>query len=184
MVIDCWFSHNIVKYICFIFNKFANILCNIFNSDKLITDVFPGILANSTDKIEHTYEKENITNNLILVAEDSKLIQIPIGKLLTKLGYNFEMYANGQLLLDRLYDLHENDIGLIISDIEMPVMDGMEMITAIKNNKDYNKIPIIVNTNMSNDAIIKQSKELGVLEVVKKLNLEELDTIIAKYCKV
>ncbi len=160
-----------------------NVLCNIFDSDKLITDVFPNILTNSQNQIEHTNFKSNITNKLILVAEDSKLIQIPIGKLLTKLGYNFEMYENGKLLLDRLYKLNENDIGLIISDIEMPVMDGMEMIIDIKNNKNYNKIPIIVNTNMSNDAIVKQSSDLGVLEVVKKLNLKELDTIIAKYCR-
>jgi two-component system chemotaxis response regulator CheV len=164
-------------------NLGKKVLCNIFDSDKLITDVYPSILNISEGIIQNLDNQDMVTNKLILVAEDSKLIQIPIAKLLNKLGYTFEIYENGQLLLDRLYELDSNSIGLIISDIEMPIMDGMEMITQIHNNIDYNQIPIIVNTNMSNAGIVKQAHELGVLEVVKKLNINALDDIIRKYCR-
>jgi two-component system chemotaxis response regulator CheV len=162
-------------------NLGKKVLCNIFDSDKLIIDVFPDIITGNEDKVNN-FTHTSATNKLILLAEDSKLIQIPVGKLLTKLNYNYEIYDNGKLMLDRLYELDASDIGLIISDIEMPVMDGIEMLEQIHKNNKYNKIPIIVNTNMANAAVIKHAKELGASEVAKKLDLGSLNELIERYC--
>lgn len=162
-------------------NLGKKVLCNIFDSDKLIIDVFPEIVTGNEEKIEN-FTHSRATNKIILLAEDSKLIQIPVGKLLTKLNYNYEIYDNGQLMLDRLYQLEPEEVGLIISDIEMPVMDGIEMLEHIHRNQRYNKIPIIVNTNMANAAVIKHAKEIGALEVAKKLDLGSLNELIERHC--
>jgi len=162
-------------------NLGKKVLCNVFDSDRLITDVFPSILKGNEDKLK-TFTHTRATNKLILLAEDSKLIQIPVGKLLKKLNYNYEIYDNGRLMLDRLYELDPNEIGLIISDIEMPIMDGIEMLEHIHRNQKYNKIPIIVNTNMANAAVIKHAREIGALEVAKKLDLESLNELIERHC--
>ena len=163
-------------------NLGKKVLCNVFDSDRLITDVFPSIVKVNEERVEH-YTHQRATDKLILLAEDSKLIQIPIGKLLTKLNYNYEIYDNGKDMLDRLYELDPAEIGLIISDIEMPIMDGMEMLEHIFNNMKYNKIPVIVNTNMANAAVVKRAKELGALEVAKKLDLESLNQLLERYCR-
>ncbi len=157
------------------------VLCNIFDSDKLIIDVFPDIVTGNQEKVDN-FTHKRATSKLILLAEDSKLIQIPVGKLLKKLDYNYEIYDNGQLMLDRLYQLDPNDVGLIISDIEMPVMDGIEMLEHIHRNQRYNRIPIIVNTNMANAAVIKHAKAIGALEVAKKLDLGGLNDLIERHC--
>jgi len=157
------------------------VLCNIFDSDRLVTDIFPSILESNKKNIENS-NISSVSNKLILIAEDSKLIQIPMGRSLSKLNYKYEIYDNGKLMLDRLYELDPSEVGLIISDIEMPVMDGMEMLEKIYNNEIYNKIPIIVNTNMANSAIVKKAQEFGVLEVVKKLDLYSLNKLTQEYC--
>ena len=156
------------------------VLCNIFDFDRLVLDLFPDVLkapSNISDQAKLMKK-----NKLILVAEDSKLIQIPIGKLLEELGYRFSIFENGKQLLDALYELDPNEVGLIISDIEMPIMNGIEMITKIKSNQAYENIPVVINTNMSNDAIVKQAQQLGVIEVVKKLDIARLNEIIDQYC--
>ena len=162
-------------------NLGKKVLCNIFDSDKLIMDVFPDIVLENEEKIAH-FEHKRATSKIILLAEDSKLIQIPVAKLLKKLDYHYEIYDNGKLMLDRLYQLDAKEIGLIISDIEMPVMDGIEMLENIHRNEKYNKIPIIVNTNMANAAVIKHAKSLGALEVAKKLDLSGLNDLIERHC--
>jgi two-component system chemotaxis response regulator CheV len=156
------------------------VLCNVFDSDRLVTDVFPSIVRSNEDKIQH-FINTKVTDKLILLAEDSKLIQQPLGKLLTKLNYNYEIYENGKLLLDRLYQLEAKDIGLIVTDIEMPQMDGMEMLEKIHKDERYNSIPIVVNTNMANAAVIKYAMEIGVKGIAKKLDLSTLNELIEKY---
>ena len=71
---------------------------------------------------------------------------------------------------------------VVLMDIEMPIMNGIEMITKIKSNQAYENIPVVINTNMSNDAIVKQAQQLGVIEVVKKLDIARLNEIIDQYC--
>ena len=161
-------------------NLGKKVLCNLFDSDKFIMDVFPSIIKTNESKVD-TFEHSAVTKKIILLAEDSKLIQIPVANLLKKLNYNYEIYDNGKQMLDRLYELDPSDIGLIISDIEMPVMDGMEMLRHINENDKYNKLPIIVNTNMANAAVIKHAKELGAKEVSKKLDLDSLNELIERY---
>ena len=164
-------------------NLGKTVLCNIFDSDRLIFDIFPNIKIDNEDKVEHEISEENVTGKLLLLAEDSKLIQMSVKKLLDKRGYHYEMFDNGQLLYDRLITLEPEKVGMIITDIEMPVMDGMELLRLVKSNSIYEGIPVIVNTNMANSAVIKASTQLGALDVTKKLDLEGLDHSIERFTR-
>ena len=161
-------------------NMAQKTLCNIFNSDRLLMDVFPDIIESSQKSIDNAQDT-NVTSKIILVAEDSRLVQVPLGKLLSKSNYKYEMYENGELLLNRLFKMNPSEIGLIIADIEMPIMDGMEMLGHIQNNTTYKDIPIIVHTNMANNAIQKRATELGAIAIAKKLDLTSLNELIEKY---
>lgn len=158
-------------------------LCKIFDSDKLIMDVFPNLQEKEEAKVEtiDTANEAKRVTKLILFAEDSILIQKSVRKLFDKLQYKYEVYENGKLLLDRLLSLNPDDVSIIITDIEMPVMDGMVLLTELKNRPQYHKIPIIVNTNMANNAVVSNALALGAHEVVKKLDLESLHHTILKY---
>jgi two-component system chemotaxis response regulator CheV len=160
-------------------------LCKIFDSDRLIMDVFPQAEQNHKDSVKQIDKSDNIkhTNKLILFAEDSILIQKHIVNLLENFDYKYEVFENGKGLLDRLGEINNDDIGIIITDVEMPVMDGMTLMKEIKNSPEYSQIPVVVNTNMANNAIVSNSLELGAKEVIKKLDMQALFNAIKQYAR-
>jgi len=158
-------------------------LCNIFDFDQLIIDIYPNILNMNKDILKDIKidNEENILNfKKILIAEDSVLIQKQIELLMDKINIPYHIFNNGLALLEFLEDINLDEIGLIITDIEMPVMDGIELLNALNKNEEYKIIPKIVHTNMSTDAISKNIEDLGALQIVDKLNLNALKESIFK----
>ncbi len=83
----------------------------------------------------------------ILLAEDDFFNQRMIRKLTNDAGFSLDIANNGQIAIDKL---GQNDYDLILMDIEMPVMDGYETTTYIRNNMGVkSNIPIIVVTNVN-----------------------------------
>ena len=159
-----------------------NNLCMVFNSDALLADVFPESEKRELNKIENL-KKLTLTKKL-LFADDSKIVQKAVSMALTQMGIDFEVFDNGKLLLDRLKTLNADDISLILSDIEMPVMDGMALLREVKANEMTAKIPFIMNTNMANPSIIDQARSQGVDSVIHKLDAEDLHNQISKFARV
>lgn len=156
-------------------------MCNIFDFDKLTTDIYPNILQMNKTLIEDMQiEAKPLTKKTILIAEDSMLIQQYIKSLLQKMNVTYIFFDNGQKLLDRLALLDPEDVSLIITDIEMPVLDGIGLIKHLKSNSSYREIPLVVHTNMSNHAIAENIHKLGVVDIVNKLDLNLLKIAIEK----
>lgn len=159
-----------------------NKLCLVFNSDALLEDVFPEAGQREHDKIAHL--KKLDLPKKILFADDSKIVQKAVGMALGQMGLNFEVFDNGRMLLDRLTLLDPEEVSLILSDIEMPVMDGMALLREVKANKETATIPFILNTNMANPSIIDQAARQGVSHVIHKLDVEDLQNQISKFARV
>jgi len=154
-------------------------LCLIFDSDKMLMELFPDIIEKKDNDLKHA-SAENITKK-ILVAEDSRIIQKTIRILFDKLELNYEIFANGKLLYEHLEQTNIDSLGLIITDIEMPVMDGISLLSDIKNHTKFKHLPVVINTNMANPAIIANLKNLGAEYIIKKLDLGELKQSIVTY---
>jgi len=157
-------------------------LCLVFDSDKLLMDVFPKIESTQIAK-SHQLRMERAINGKILSAEDSSVIRNALKIAYEQLGIDYELFKDGSLLLARLKELNPNDIALIITDLEMPVMDGLKLIEAIKEEPIYGDIPIIVNTNMANGSVSTKCYNLGVSHIIAKLDLEELSRSIKAYAR-
>ena len=96
----------------------------------------------------------------ILMVDDSSMIRLIVSKAATKAGYDIVTATNGE---DGLSKLSANgDIDLILSDINMPVMGGLEMIRIIKENEKTKYIPIVMLTTESKEELKQQGRELGV----------------------
>lgn len=159
-------------------------MCNILDFDQLTMDIYPNIIQMNENLVEELQiQTARATEKQILIAEDSMLIQDQIKALLQKMNLDFKLFDNGLTLLDFLKTTQAEDIGLIITDIEMPIMDGIELIKEIKQNTEYENIPLIAHTNMSNSAIATNIKKLGTLEIVDKLNLLNLKDSIERNCR-
>jgi two-component system chemotaxis response regulator CheV len=157
-------------------------LCMIFDSDLLLKDVFHEEELGMNADVQKS-KKRNIDKK-ILFADDSKMVRKLISNIFDTLGYKYELFENGRLLVDRLENTANLDeIGLIVTDIEMPVLDGFNLIRTVVAHNEFSAIPIIAHTNMATASIIKDLKNLGALGVVNKINLESLQANVEEFSR-
>jgi len=153
-------------------------MCLIFDSDKMLLDVFDTI---DTKAMEDTKKIEEIKNDkLVLFADDSRFIRKMAESLFNKMGLKYRMYENGQLLLEDLEYISPDEITLFITDLEMPVLGGREVIESIRKEKKYNDINIIVHTNMSNDNMADSLLDAGAQDIIGKVNMLALSEAMKK----
>lgn len=104
----------------------------------------------------------------ILVADDSETMRAVIKKTVGMSGVpvgEFHEAANGK---EALAILAETWIDVILSDINMPEMGGMELLKKISEDEELRKIPLIFITTEASDARREEAKNLGVAGYVKK----------------
>jgi CheY-like chemotaxis protein len=117
-------------------------------------------------------EIEHLKNYNVLYAEDSKTIREQLGDILKELFNDVFIASDGQEAIE-IYDEKNLHIDLVITDIQMPRADGIELSKYIKsNNKD---VPIIITTAFDDTKYLMESIEIGVNKfVVKPVKFDKL----------
>ncbi len=81
-------------------------------------------------------------------------------------GYEVSVAINGEEGLEKVKAVKPD---LILSDIMMPKMDGLEMLEKLKSKKDTKNIPVIIMSNLASDEDVKEALSLGaVRHIIKK----------------
>ena len=156
-------------------------LCIVFDAERLLFDTNSG---NNTPKSTiYDIDSFNIngkinSNKKVLVAEDSSIVIEKLTEFFKNINLNYEIYENGQLLIDRLDTLAPKDVGLVITDIEMPIKNGYQVIKYIKSESDYYDIPVISLTSMTNQGVRDKILSLGAIDLVNKSDLNKLYSYI------
>ncbi|MES2517834.1 MAG: response regulator [Bacteroidota bacterium] len=110
----------------------------------------------------------------VLIAEDSSVIQNLAKKILEFQNFEIHSVKNGQQVLDAL---EKEDFDILLLDINMPVMDGMECAKAVRNLKDEKKakLPMIAITGNARNYSMEDFKEAGFDDMLAKpLNFDAL----------
>ncbi len=117
---------------------------------------------------------------LILVVDDSASIRRQTTRLAESLGHRVITAVNGSEAIELLLsNVHRPD--LILSDVEMPIMDGWEFLDCIKNTEAHSEIPVVMVTSLSADEHIKRAYELGAADYkIKPLGGPDLASSITK----
>jgi len=154
-------------------------LCIIFDGDKMLLDVFDKVDKES--KI-HTKQFQPIqeTKKRVLFADDSRFIRKMVEDLFVTLEVNYNIYDNGKELVDALKEIPSDEIGLFITDLEMPVMGGRDVIKFIRDREEYSTIKLIVHTNMSNGVMEEELRKSGVNDIIGKVNMLKLGEAIQR----
>lgn len=113
---------------------------------------------------------EDTHKETILVVEDNQDMRAYVCSLLSK-DYRFLEAENGE---EALRIVQKHSVDLIVSDLMMPVMDGMELSRRIKDNLLTSHIPFLMLTAISSDVQEKKSFEIGVDEYICKPFDEEV----------
>lgn len=125
-------------------------------------------------------------SKLILAVDDSRTIRASIKYTLEKADYEIILGNDGQEGLDRLSDLKNEDRkpDMIISDINMPNMDGISFIKELKRDFNYKFIPVLVLTTESQNEKKMEGKKAGAAGwLVKPFQSDQLLKVVKKFVR-
>ncbi len=154
----------------------------ILDFEKIITDINPetGLKVTEIDALG-VREPSEVP---ILIAEDSSLLRKLIVDSLKKAGYDNVIKAeNGEEAWN--YINHCRSVGnlneqvkIIITDIEMPLMDGHRLTKLVKSDDDTKNIPVIIFSSLVNDEMRRKGEELGADAQLSKPEIGNLVKVI------
>ncbi len=169
--------------------KLEDRLVVILDFEKIVSGINPetGLKVSDMDG----YEKRDRSKSPIVLAEDSALLSKLIVECLKKAGYtNLVINDNGQKAWDYLVECNERgtvlqDVHCIITDIEMPQMDGHRLTKLVKSNDTMKNIPVIIFSSLINEEIRRKGDSLGADAQLTKPEIGKLvaavDELVEKY---
>ncbi len=166
--------------------KINDKLIVILDFEKIVSDINPetGLKISDIDSLQRDADKRN--DSPILIAEDSALLSKLIAESLKKAGYtNLIITKNGQEAWDHLLEIKAEDkIGVdvkcVITDIEMPLMDGHRLTKLIKEDPLLGKLPVVIFSSLVNDEMRRKGEQLGADAQLSKPEIGSLVTEIDK----
>ncbi|GAA9833917.1 chemotaxis protein [Helicobacter pylori] len=151
----------------------------ILDVEKMISDVFPSL--KDLDDLTLRCIEAIQSQKLILIAEDSLSALKTLEKIVQTLELRYLAFPNGRELLDYLYEKeHYQQVGVVITDLEMPVISGFEVLKTIKADSRTEHIPVIINSSMSSDSNRQLAQSLEADGFVVKSNILEIHEMLKK----
>ncbi len=160
-------------------------IVSVLDFEKIVAEIAPhtGI---QLSEIEALKAREN--NNVpVWIAEDSSLLSQMIKKALNDSGYNnIKMFDNGAELWQALQNSKQqgtlqNDVSLVITDIEMPQMDGHRLTKLIKSSEDFSHLPVVIFSSLITQQMQIKGKELGADEQLSKSEIGRLVEVVDSF---
>ena len=151
-------------------------LVTILDFERIVAEIAPETSI-QVDEIDQMGPRSR-SDEPVWIAEDSILLSKMIEECLRKAGYvNLRMFPNGQELWDSLNALSEGDskrVELIITDIEMPQMDGHRLTKLVKSDARFSHIPLIIFSSLISEEMRIKGRQLGADEQMSKPEIGHL----------
>jgi len=167
--------------------KVEDELIEIIDVERILADIMPANMDVSEEVANAPINvaKEDLT---ILITDDSSVARNQIKRALQSLGITLEVKKNGKEALDYLKEKAKEVGGLVhphvpvlVSDVEMPVMDGYTLTAEVKADPNLRDIHVILHTSLSgvfNQAMVKK---VGADDFIAKFHPDELATAVQKW---
>ncbi|MDD6010332.1 MAG: chemotaxis protein, partial [Lachnospiraceae bacterium] len=155
----------------------------ILDFEKIVSDINPetGLKVEEVAAIGANPER---AKKAILIAEDSILLNRMIVESLNKAGYTRLIHtANGQEAYDKILEFKEagtlkDNVQCVITDIEMPLMDGHRLTKLIKDDDVLRSIPVVIFSSLVNDEMRRKGESLGADAQLSKPEIGNLVHLI------
>ncbi len=163
--------------------EYEDRLITILDFEKIVSEISPeiGLKVKDIDALEGRMRSEK----RILIAEDSMLLSKLITECLHRAGYvNTVKVDNGQEAWDYLCEAKESGdpledhVDLVVTDIEMPQMDGHRLTKLIKEDATLKKLPVILFSSLINEAMRVKGEQLGADAQISKPEIAGLVSLI------
>ena len=167
-------------------------LAIILDVEKILADL--GCYADDEVTYANLAPVANGEKHFVVYADDSHVARKQISTTLEKLGIRSREFTDGKQLwnfLKSLSDDHRNGgrkpssiVSLVLTDIEMPEMDGFTLTKNIKAEQSLSEIPVLMHSSLSGDSNRKLGETVGVDDYVSKFSPTELSDKLRKLLKV
>jgi CheY-like chemotaxis protein len=105
----------------------------------------------------------------ILIVDDDKLVRQALADALARKGFTIELAADGR---EGLKKALENDVDLVLTDIRMPEMTGLEMVEEIRKDEEGKKLPVVILSVDEQTSTINQALQSGVTVYLSKATFD------------
>lgn len=155
----------------------------LLDFEKIVVDINPesGINVQQVKKLG----KRERSNKKLVVAEDSPLLRKLLHDTLNEAGFEMiEFFENGKDALDYLENIVDQGkditehVQLVITDIEMPQMDGHHLTKRIKSNQELAKLPVVIFSSLITNDLRHKGQQVGADGQVSKPEIAELVLLI------
>ncbi|GAX39847.1 CheA signal transduction histidine kinase [Tolypothrix sp. NIES-4075] len=141
-------------------------VCMILNPP----DLLKSLQQQNTSVVSIKPRKKILRKRVILLVEDSIPVRTQEKRLLEKAGYEVAIAVDG---LDGYNKLKTRDFDAVISDVEMPNLDGLSLTAKIRQHEEYKALPIILVTTLASDEDIARGSEAGANAYIIKSNFNQ-----------
>jgi len=116
---------------------------------------------------------------LIMIVDDSATVRKFVAASLTMQGFTVVAACDG---MDALEQLPSGTFDLVITDLNMPNMDGFEFIRSLRENPLYREVPVIILSSLGDRDSMEAGRALGVQSyLMKPFSLEKIQYEVSKY---
>ncbi|MCI8549977.1 MAG: chemotaxis protein CheV [Lachnospiraceae bacterium] len=164
-------------------------LVTVLDFEKIVAEIAPETTIQVSD-VEKLGVRP-ICESPIVIAEDSVLLQKMIDDCLERAGFTHLInFSNGQEAWDYLHSIKNDSdlydkVNLVITDIEMPKMDGHRLTKLIKDDPRLRHIPVVIFSSLIDEQMRIKGKELGADEQMAKPEIGHLvailDTLLERF---
>jgi two-component system, chemotaxis family, chemotaxis protein CheV len=166
--------------------KFDGEMILLLDFEKMIVDINPETSIKFSS-LKRLGERER-SDKHVMVVEDSPLLRKLLEETLTEAGYvNCSFYENGREALDYLLGIIDQGrdvkevVQLVITDIEMPQMDGHHLTKRIKENDRLNELPVLIFSSLITGDLRHKGEMVGANGQVSKPEIVELIELIDQH---
>lgn len=147
--------------------------------EKILADIDPSLA------LKESKETKGLEGKKLVVVEDSTFLLKVVNESLLKAGATVEKFGNGKVAFDYLQTCSIDEIHCVITDIEMPIMDGLTLTKQIKSNAKLKEIPVILFSSIVNEGLKHKCLSVGADAQITKPEIEKLVELIKTIkCKV
>lgn len=162
--------------------KTANEMVQILDIEKVLNEINPPKYDIDKSLIEMAPKLK--PNQYIMVVDDSRVARKQIILCLEAMGMKYKIFENGKLALEyirsnNIEDLRK-DVALIVSDIEMPEMDGYTLARKIKEDDMYSSLRIVLHTSITGVFNKEKVDSVGANDFICKFDANELSESIIR----
>ena len=162
--------------------KMSDRIVLLLDFETIIAEINPEINAKLTTFEDATADTKSLRADVhVVVAEDSGMLRDLLVTTLHDSGYRFVRdFGNGQDAWEYLRNLAakdgpiENHVGVVVSDVEMPKMDGHRLLKLVRDNERLHEVPFVLFSSLISDEMRLKGESLGASGQISKPEISQL----------